>query len=244
MFFIYWLPYGRIITRSNGDWVIHDLFGENHFHCPKLEDTLRYTKPYREKTHLYYFENEPCQVETGDIVFDIGAFLGISSIVIEDVAKKVYAIEPSPRNAEYLHKNTQNYENIEVLNVGAWDQSSTLELQEGKHNSEDSIIDPDDGGTGTKVEINVDTIENIANDIGVDKVDLLKIEAEGVEPEVVQGINELEIGKIVSACNAERHGKTTDEEVRMILENNGYIVSVDKDHPYNILCALPSDNSV
>lgn len=56
------------------------------------------------------------------------------------------------------------------------------------------------------------TIEQLANDLDVPTIDFLKVEAEGLEPEVVRGSVGAPVKKIAVAGNDERYGETTFED--------------------------------
>ena len=57
-------------------------------------------------------------IKSGDIVYDIGAHVGRTSVLFaQKGAKKIYAFEPSVFNIQELKNNTLLYSNIEIFNV-------------------------------------------------------------------------------------------------------------------------------
>lgn len=182
------------------------------------------------------------RVEPGDIVFDVGAYIGMTSRVAARHAEHVFAIEPSPRARASLAKNTEEYENIEIVSCAVSDKNSEMDLQFGNDITDDSLIDPDDGGSGETVTVPVKTIEQLANDLDVPTIDFLKVEAEGLEPEVVRGAIGAPVKRIAVAGNDERYGETTFEEVLEILRGAGFDVNTNsEDLPYNMVYGIRSE---
>lgn len=59
-------------------------------------------------------------------------------------------------------------------------------------------------------------------ELGVEKIDFLKIDAEGAEPEVLEGTPLCRVKKVAVDCSPERFGKTTVFEVLKILLSAGF----------------------
>lgn len=214
------LTRGKVLYRKENYWVLYDIYGSNTFYFPKIEywtsDTTRSRKKKR------YYKSNNISIEEGDVVVDVGAYFGITSIVAADDAKIVYAIEPSPRNLRYLRKNTKKYDNIVVLPCAAWKENGKIEINIGSHPSEDSLIVPDDGNSNESKSVKAKTIESIVQENKMESIDFLKVEAEGVEPEVLRGIGKVSVHKVACTGDAERYGKTTHDEVNLILRKKGY----------------------
>jgi FkbM family methyltransferase len=231
------LAQGKLISYHDNKYMIKSINGKNKIFFPHFSDWSRTRTEYREKLNEYYFNNKILNIEKGDIVFDVGAYIGVTSIIASETAKMVYAIEPSPRARKCLEYNTRDYDNIKVLPYAVWDKSEKIELEYGLESSEDALITPDDGGSGQKVMVQAHTIEYIAGITNIDQIDFLKIEAEGVEPEIVGGIGDTPVKKVSSSGNAERNGETTHQEVSNKLEKMGYEVTEKPSHPYGMVYA-------
>ena len=52
------------------------------------------------------------------VVLDVGANVGLASTYFQDVAKQIYAFEPSPLFFEALMKNTERFKNVKIFNLG------------------------------------------------------------------------------------------------------------------------------
>lgn len=211
--------------------------GGKNWHLPQSRDNYRFKHHRYEALRGIYFDTDEISVCEDDIVFDIGAYIGVTSIVAAGMAKKVYAIEPSPIVLPCLQKNTEEYENIEVIQCAVGDRSGEVELQHGISPSEDSVITPDDGGMSTSSIVPMKTVEELTRDLDIGCLDYLKIEAEGIEPEICKGIGDADVAKISVACGEERYGKNVQNEVVSLLEEKGYDVYPQLDHPDKMVYA-------
>jgi FkbM family methyltransferase len=225
------------IYKEDDVWIYKNAINDSELSFLHPSDCTRGRKENRDRMKEYYFDSEFAPLEEGDIVFDVGAYIGITSIVASDRAKMVYAIEPSPRARKCLEYNTRNYDNIKVLPFAAWDKSELIELRHGLKSSEDSLITPDDDGNNQTVPVQAHSIATIADIVDVDQIDFLKIEAEGVEPEIVDGIVDAAVKKVSSTGNAERYGETTYQEVSNKLKRHGYEVRTIPNHIYKMVYA-------
>jgi hypothetical protein len=78
--------------------------------------------------------------------------------------------------------------------------------------------------------VRADRIENFAEELSINKIDFLKVEAEGVEPEVLKSIGDLHVRKVVVNCSSERYGESPLCEVKNILREMGYVIEQVENH--------------
>ena len=132
------------------------------------------------------------QCVDAEVVVDVGAYLGVYSILAAKVAPsaRVIALEPNPwtfvKLKENLSLNTPA--NFELHNLAAG--SSDAELQ--------MIVDPDrltssgaSISSGDTEVLNTFKVQQVTLDQLVQRADLIKIDAEGWELPVLQGATEL-----------------------------------------------------
>lgn len=230
---IYWLMQGKYISHEDKNiYAIKGITNNSRWYFPYFRGEKILRDWYIDKIKHGYFSHPIASVEEDDIVFDVGAYIGITSVMAAQKAKKVYAIEPSPRALECLRRNTKDYNNIEVLPYAIWHESDSLDLNHGVSPADDSLINPDDGGTGCKTTVQAYTVDDLASKVGVSCIDFMKVEAEGTEPEVLKGISDTEVSKISVAGNEERSGTSTYESVADILKQKKYTVDINLEHPY------------
>jgi FkbM family methyltransferase len=177
-----------------------------------------------------YFSNEYISLEPDDTVFETGSYMGATTQIAAEQAKQVYAIEPSPRNINCLKYNLQDYKNVKIIECAAWNEETDLEMNYGTIPSKDSLFTPLYGSNNMKVSVPATTIAEIANQNNVSDIDFLKVEAEGAEPEIIQGIKDIIVRKIAVDCGPERNGEPVEEEVEKLLSEMGY--SIEKEDRY------------
>jgi len=122
------------------------------------------------------------QVNSGSIVVDVGANIGYYTLLLAQKCRKVYAIEPEKNNFEILAKNVaeNNLDNVVLLNVAAGSRSETRRLVRDEDNFGNHRLS---SGKGNIVE--VVKLDEILKD--EQKIDLIKIDTQGWEPEVIMG---------------------------------------------------------
>lgn len=116
-----------------------------------------------------------------EIVIDIGANIGEYGLYWQTIkSKKVYYFEPDPTEYAALSKNVKGL--AQTINKGLWNSNSVLKFYLANENGDSSLIEPPKFVSEIEVEvIQLDSF-SIPGSIG-----LVKIEAEGAEPEIIQG---------------------------------------------------------
>jgi FkbM family methyltransferase len=134
------------------------------------------------------------RVQPGDIVLDAGANIG--AFVWEALragAKRVVAIEPSERNVECLRRNFQREiaeGRVIVYPKGVWHQDDTLTFHVFGNSALDSVVMTERmeaGAPAREVSIQVTTIDRIVQELGLERVDFIKMDIEGAERNALQG---------------------------------------------------------
>lgn len=143
-------------------------------------------------------------IRPGDTVFDIGANIGIYSLVAAAAGANVHAVEPYPPNLSALHRNTQeNSFDINILEIACTSESgeTTLNVPEEGYTEQSPSIDSDDGVT-----INCCTGDELTDEFGFPNT--IKIDVEGAEGDVLSGFEStLQSGKC-RAIYCEIHHET------------------------------------
>lgn len=133
-----------------------------------------------------YELNENVSVESGDIVIDCGANVGLFSAIASQKGADVYAFEPSSMVRErYLDLTAENNENIVVCPYALSDHAGR------SYFSMDNALFSANKMNGSKKgffeTIDVTTLNQFVSDFGVRKVDFIKADIEGVEREMLKG---------------------------------------------------------
>ncbi len=119
-----------------------------------------------------------------DLVIDCGANVGDLKLFFDEnnLDIRYVGIEPSPK--EYVCLKRNNPES-QTLNIGLWSEDSSLEFYVSSQNADSSFIKP-------RVYTEIVSIPTKRLDsIFDERIKLLKIEAEGAEPEALMGCENL-----------------------------------------------------
>lgn len=166
--------------------------------------------------NVYLGDKSGIKLKDGDIVFDVGANIGLFSLLLvsEYQNLSVIAIEPIRRNFDVLNRNLQSYKTNHELRVVRFGVGACCSDQETfhffidtpgestRHLNErttqrklltDSLLhvghyDDDNDDRYTTESCPMTTVSNLMALNQVDHIDLLKIDVEGDELEVLKGI--------------------------------------------------------
>lgn len=182
-----------------------------------------------------------CKLQEGDIVVDAGASWGFNTVAFsQKVGKKgkVIAIEPSVESLGILRKNIvlNNCENVTVVETGLWDKKGRMKLYLKEHAAADSLVITNGQGqnrvVGT-IEVELDTLDNILEGLGIDKVALLKLNIEGAEIEALKGaertINRNNGIEIALDAHHIVDGQPTHKAIIPMMEERGFSSQLRKD---------------
>ena len=122
------------------------------------------------------------------IIIDAGANIGITSVFFASQypEARIIALEPEGRNYELLRKNIGPYPNIIAVRAALWRESGSI-----------NVVDPAEGNWGFRTQdktalivhpicsaVRAVTLNSLMADLGLEQVDLLKVDIEGAEKEV------------------------------------------------------------
>ncbi|MDD2319827.1 MAG: FkbM family methyltransferase [Geobacteraceae bacterium] len=129
------------------------------------------------------------------MIFDVGAHHGDYSIAAKKIcsSSKIYAFEPHPVTFARLRENTIGY-GIKVLNFGLGSENSESMIfdyvdQDGSQHASiyKEIIEVIHRGKAVSHAIKLRTLDDLVVELGVKKINLLKIDTEGNELSVLRG---------------------------------------------------------
>jgi len=182
--------------------------------------------------HIY---EKNCRVGEGDVVVDVGAGWGINTV---DFSRKVgngrvIAIEPDKDSLAILRKNLEvnGCENVTIIEKGAWSKKDRLKFYLHTGTGSSSAVIP--GRQVIEVtEIEVDTLDNILEELGIDKVTLIKMDIEGAEIEALKGMDRVLSKDGVKLAIASYHkveGQPTHKTIITMMQEKGFRSQLGKD---------------
>ena len=173
----------------------------------------------------------------GMTVIDIGAHLGLMSVIIAKLIGengKVYAFEPTPKTFLLLKKiiSLNNFDKTIIpFNKAASNFTGLVDffVDENEGSNANSLVNrKDKNRTSQKME--VDTLDNIVDNLKLEKLDLVKIDAEGSELDVMNGAKKI-IEKykpiIILAIHPPliKNNNQKTEDIFDLIQSIGYVVN-------------------
>lgn len=221
---------GVLIEGSLDDWIIVWTFMRRHeFDAP--------------------FQRSLALVRSGDVVFDVGANIGIWSLLAAKRGAHVHAFEPVPALVERLRRHAiENNVEITINACAAGAENGTLpfyEFREG--NSGASSLAPR-SERDVRIDVPVITLDSYIARERIEHVQLLKIDVEGAEGIVLAGARELNASIIFFEIDETLCARfdTTPRDIKQLLVDRGFKierwdgspVSIDERHGHEDLFAL------
>jgi FkbM family methyltransferase len=175
--------------------------------------------------------------KSGDIVVDVGAHIGLYSLIAAKrvgPGGKVIAIEPDPENFKILRKNIllNRSKNIEALECAAYSAREKLklflpELEQGR--TIFNTVMQDRAKTSINfLEVEANTLDNILESKNITEVNWIKIDVEGAELEVLKGaVNTLSSNKDTTFV-IEIHGSEIYRELLGYLKTYNLTIMFEK----------------
>ena len=121
-----------------------------------------------------------------DIVVDIGAGIGEFSVWCCDAGAQVIAFEPDPLAFACLERNLAPCENVRALPVALWKERADLRLHGSRDTSASSLVE-DGKANGRLTDVAAWPLDGVRALAELPVIDFMKIDGEGVEPEILAG---------------------------------------------------------
>jgi FkbM family methyltransferase len=204
-----------------------------------------------------YFKGN-CTVKPGDVVIDIGANVGIfTSLAFDMGASRVIGFEPFPKNYELAKKNNPF---AEIYNLAVSDKIENIELYYtptgcGGHSTIKEYCDSKPDHFPTHLTVRTTTLNNIIENNFLEKIDFLKVDTEGAELLIFNGLSDENLDKISSIALEYHHfmfnydddiynnflqrflkkgfntyTRILDKDTRMVYINKGDVFAENKKH--------------
>lgn len=158
---------------------LHDYVGRAAFYCGDLDPKITWT----------------CRrlVRSGDTVFDIGANIGLVTMLLSRLVGsngKVFAFEPNPPSFTALSaavdRNRATNVELQKLALGAHCEERDLSIPIGNAGAA-SLRPAVSTNGGSKTRVSVRTLDEFVAERGVNQIQFMKIDVEGFESEVLRG---------------------------------------------------------
>jgi len=175
-------------------------------------------------TRQDYFKGD-CIIQPGDVVVDCGGNIGIfSALAIDMGASRVFSFEPFPNNYDLNKKNNPNAQIFDVAVSNKSDEILELlytHTGNGGHTIISSEFDREPGHFQHKnIFVKTITLDDIISQNFIDHIDFLKVDTEGAELKIFEGLSDSNLSKIRCIALEYHHGVFNyDENVYSNFQN-------------------------
>jgi len=186
---------------------------------------------------MFLYEYTP---RAGDVVFDIGAGIGAETLLFSRLvggSGRVVCVEAHPRTYKRLVDlcNVNGLGNVTPLQVAVSDSDGAVVISDLERHLQNTVLKPEGGG----IEVPARRIDTIAAELGITRIDLLKMNIEGAERLAIRGVGTLlaNTRHVCISCHdflADDGGSDelrTNAFVREFLVEHGFQVTTRDDAP-------------
>jgi FkbM family methyltransferase len=179
----------RANVRSSEERVVRTKIDGKLYSVSSDDDYLDHVEGEFEPEMVSFFKS---LLQPSDTVLDIGANIGCTSLLFGSRASKVYSFEPSPTTYRWLVENVQRAKlnNVEPINLGLGKEAGTFELTFAPNNRSGGFVSNlTSASEGHQVErITIARGDDFIREHQIAKVDFIKIDVEGFEQSVIEGL--------------------------------------------------------
>jgi FkbM family methyltransferase len=197
----------------------------------------------------------------GDCFYDVGANVGFYSLLLRGNFRQVYAVEPVPANIRRLKRSLsiRFVRNVRVIPVALSDRNGKATFYVNSDSrtminnlSASSLLEkfefrscdhaPDRTYAGSPITVETITFDNLLSE---PTADLVKIDVEGAEFLVLEGMRESLASRRVNNILVELHDRDRKGELGAILNSNfSHVFWVDPQHVYGSMNTVISTRGI
>ena len=154
------------------------------FYLTALDDLI-HTHPDFEREIRDWFD-----VGESGVFLDVGANIGRYSVSLAGRLDKVYAFEPSSRTFLALVRNVDvnGLVNVHALKIALWNGDGTESFYVKGRSGLGSLVRRDNSIREER--ITTRALDHLIDDLEIKRIDLVKIDVEGAEKEVLEGMRD------------------------------------------------------
>ncbi len=184
----------------------------------------------REQLVERVYHNGAVAIEPGDVAIDVGGHLGtFTRFALDRGARRVIVLEPEPGNAACLRRTFApeiDRGEVVLVQAAAWRIATVLHFRgEGLTGHVD--------GAG-ELEVQAVTLDEVVDDLGLERVDFIKMDIEGAELDALVGAEQTIARFGPEMALSIYHRKTHPREIpRLVLAARpGYELTANREFAY------------
>jgi FkbM family methyltransferase len=136
-------------------------------------------------------------VDDVQVIMDVGAHCGSTSVYLSTLYPEatIYAFEPGAETYRLLKRNTSELANVRAFNIGLHaDDLGEVPLYHGEVDAGTASIHPDRSTGGESEPITLRSATGWLAEQAIDRVDVLKVDTEGCEVPILEGLSRVLAG--------------------------------------------------
>ena len=174
------------------------------------------------------------EIEPGEVLWDIGANIGIYTVLAGIRGLVVNAFEPSPTNFWLLNQNVSVNElgRVRCLSLALSDKTGLVPFEVDLTPAAAGVNQIATGSSATITQAY--TIDDLLKSKVVDTPNHLKIDVDGIELEILRNATSVLSGKSVKTvmCEVDESDTTATREIHSLLESFGFTDIITRFPPY------------
>lgn len=179
----------------NGTTASIDWHGRKVKYRPGTSDpNIIYHVLFKTRPRVEYFIPDHVRPE---VILDIGGHIGCAALYFNRLfpKAKVYSFEPVADNQVLHEANTGDIENIILIKAGLGNADRTLRVSASSvANMASFSINQSENDDGPTREIQIVNAHRCLRDLGVERADIIKLDAEGAESEIIAALEDELLG--------------------------------------------------
>jgi FkbM family methyltransferase len=180
---------GRRVTLRQDSGLVSVRDGARRIYVPHARAAGRFRggiEPQLKAVASKYLGGTSYVPRPEDTIVDIGAGIGEFTLWCADAGAAVVAFEPDPLAFACLEKNASSASNVQVFPYALWKERADLRLHGAYDTNESSLIE--DGKANSRpANVEAWPLDQLPAAIRLPVIDFMKIDGEGVEPEILAG---------------------------------------------------------
>jgi FkbM family methyltransferase len=182
-----------------------------------LQRTVYFTGTYEPELVAFLLR----ELRPGDVVADVGAHIGIHSLVLARAGARVVAFEPTPDSAARLRAvAAENGLHVEVVEAALGSEEGEVSLfADPRYDVADAGVRSVAGRGALLATARATSLDALC----LDRLDILKVDVEGAEAAVLEGARETLTRVRPRAVVVEAKGHGDEHALRALLTEAGYV---------------------
>ena len=185
----------------------------------------------------------------GDVVFNVGANTGYYALLAAravGAGGRVFAFDIQKEMCQYLARNCRlnGFDNVTLVNKGCWSRAGRAGIADSEAERLDAgevYVNPADENGPRPVDLV--TVDDVAREHDVDRLDMLLVDTEGADLEVLRGAAEMierhRPSIMLEVHHLHRYG-SSERDVRDFLGGFGYeFMPFDSRYSRDLFCTHP-----